>query len=138
MSAALGRVTTRSATCYKATCSNSLPGLPEHYAALNVQVVDAKLQGRVLVSLGASLELITTFVTQLSTLHSYLQQVEGTNVLWYCIWLPRVVGLTPVIKYILTWVGSKVIVYVSVGISLLACNKAMYMCMYIHYTILCV
>ena len=103
-----------------------------------MQVVDAKLQGRVLVSLGASLELITTFATQLSTLHSYLQQVEGTNVLWYCIWLPRVVGLTPVIKYILTWVGSKVIVYVSVGISLLACNKAVYVHVYTLYHNLCI
>ncbi|CAI8032508.1 Protein phosphatase 1 regulatory subunit 21 [Geodia barretti] len=46
----------------------------ETYAALNVPVVDAKLQGRVLVSLRASLELVTSFATQLSTLHSYLQQ----------------------------------------------------------------
>ena len=44
--------------------------------ALNVPVVDAKLQGRVLVSLRASLELVTSFATQLSTLHSYLQQVS--------------------------------------------------------------
>jgi protein phosphatase 1 regulatory subunit 21 len=46
----------------------------EAYAALNVPVVDAKLQGRVLVSLRASLDLATSFSTQLSTLHSYLQQ----------------------------------------------------------------
>lgn len=59
---------------------NFLPGLPEHYAALNVPVVDAKLQGRVLVSLRASLELITTFAAQLSTLHSYLQQVDALYV----------------------------------------------------------
>jgi protein phosphatase 1 regulatory subunit 21 len=50
------------------------PAFPEHYAALNVPVVDAKLQGRVLVSLRATLELLTAFATQLSTLHSYLQQ----------------------------------------------------------------
>ena len=52
-----------------------LAAYPDHYAALNVPVVDAKLQGRVLISLKTSLELITDFATQLSTLHSYLQQV---------------------------------------------------------------
>ena len=53
--------------------------LPAHYAALNVPVVDAKLQGRLLNSLRASLELLTAFATQLSTLHSYLQQVRSTH-----------------------------------------------------------
>ena len=60
--------------------TNTYTIFSEHYAALNVPVVDAKLQSRVLVSLKASLELITAFATQLSTLHSYLQQVLTT---WY-------------------------------------------------------
>ena len=51
------------------------PAHQERYGGLNVPVVDAKLQGRVLVSLRAALDLVTSFGTQLSTLHSYLQQV---------------------------------------------------------------
>ena len=58
------------------TCTHVPAVRRETYAALNVPVVDAKLQGRVLVSLRASLELVTSFATQLSTLHSYLQQVR--------------------------------------------------------------
>lgn len=58
----------------KRSKTNLLVEVDPAFAALNVPVVDTKLQAEVLAALKGGMELITTFTTQLSTFHSYLEQ----------------------------------------------------------------